>query len=208
LRQALVETTIEHEAWDDARGALAELLARYPEDAWGQEKRIALAIHERDWQAVIGAAEARLRRAPRETRWLKVLAVAYREAGETSAAERYARRAGLPWPLPAGATLDDPLARARPLAWTGPGEAARRLVAEKRYDEAIALLVQEVHRGGGDALTYQYLSNAYYEKGDLAGARDAVAEAARRDPTNLLYRRNLEALERRLTAEGAPAPAR
>jgi 4-amino-4-deoxy-L-arabinose transferase-like glycosyltransferase/predicted Zn-dependent protease len=208
LRQALVETTIEHEAWDDARGALAELLARYPEDAWGQEKRIALAIHERDWQAVIGAAEARLRRAPRETRWLKVLAVAYREAGETSAAERYARRAGLPWPLPAGATLDDPLARARPLAWTGPGEAARRLVAEKRYDEAIALLTEEIRRNGGDALTYQFLSNAYYEKGDLDAARAAVAEAARHDPANPLYKGNLEALDRRLRAEGARARSR
>jgi predicted Zn-dependent protease len=95
-----------------------------------------------------------------------------------------------------------------PPAAAGPREAARRLVAEKRYDEAIDLLVQEIRRGGGDALTYQYLSNAYYEKGDLAGARGAVAEAARRDPANPLYRRNLEALERRLTAEGAPAPAR
>jgi 4-amino-4-deoxy-L-arabinose transferase-like glycosyltransferase len=208
LRQALVDTAIEHAAFDDARARLGELLARYPDDAWGQETRVAVGIHERDWQAVIGAAEARLRRAPRDERWLRVLAVAYREAGETKVAESYARRAGLPWPLPAGALLDDPLARSGPPAAAGPREAARRLVAEKRYDEAIALLVQEVRRGGGDALTYQYLSNAYYEKGDLAGARDAVAEAARRDPANPLYRRNLEALERRLTAEGAPAPAR
>jgi len=157
---------------------------------------------------VIGAAEARARRAPREQRWLRVLAVAYREAGETAAAEASARRAGLPWPLPAGTVLDDPLARAGPPAAAGPREAARRLVAETRYDEAIALLTAEIGRGGGDALTYQYLSNAYYEKGDLTGARDAVAEAARRDPANLLYKRNLEALEARLRAEGAPAPAR
>ena len=208
LRQALIDTAIEHAAFDDARARLGELLARYPDDAWAQETRVAVGIHERDWQAVIGAAEARLRRAPREERWLRVLAVAYREAGEPSTAEGYARRAGMPWPLPAGALLDDPLARMGPPAAAGPREAARRLVAERRYDEAIDLLVQEIRRGGGDALTYQYLSNAYYEKGDLAGARSAVAEAARRDPANPLYRRNLEALERRLTAEGAPAPAR
>ena len=206
LRQTLVEAAIEHGAFEDARARLGELLARYPEDAWGQEKRIALAIHERDWQAVIGAAEARLRRAPREARWLGVLAVAYREAGEAALAEQYARRAGLPWPLPAATVLDDPLARLREPA--GAGEAARRLVARKRYDEAIALLKEEVRRDGGDALTYQFLSNAYYEKGDLEGAREAVAEAARRDPANPLYRRNLEALDRRLKAEGAPAPAR
>ena len=208
LRQALVDTAIEHAAFDDARARLGELLARYPDDAWAQETRVAVGIHDRDWQAVIGAAEARLRRAPRDERWLRVLAVAYREAGETSTAESYARRAGLPWPLPAGALLDDPLARMGPPAASGPREAARRLVGEKRYDEAIAILTAEIGRGGGDALTYQYLSNAYYEKGDLAGARDAVAEAARRDPANPLYKRNLEALERRLTTEGAPAPAR
>jgi 4-amino-4-deoxy-L-arabinose transferase-like glycosyltransferase len=208
LRQALVDTAIEHAAFDDARARLGELLARYPDDAWAQETRVGVGIHERDWQAVIGAAEARLRRAPRDERWLRVLAVAYREAGELSAAEGYARRAGLPWPLPARALLDDPLARMGPPAAAGPREAARRLVAEKRYDEAIALLLEEVRRGGGDALTYQYLSNAYYEKGDLAGARDAVAEAARRDPSNPLYKRNLEALERQLMAGGAPAPGR
>jgi predicted Zn-dependent protease len=88
------------------------------------------------------------------------------------------------------------------------GQEARRLVGEKRYDEAIALLDAEVRRGGGDALTFQFLSNVYYAKGDLARARDAVAEAARRDPGNLLYRRNLQALEGRLRAEGGPAPAR
>jgi 4-amino-4-deoxy-L-arabinose transferase-like glycosyltransferase len=207
LRQALVDTALEHAAFDDARVRLAQLLARYPDDAWVQETRVAVGIHERDWQAVIGAAEARLRRAPREQRWLRVLAVAYREAGEMAAAESYARRAGLPWPLPAATVLDDTLARMGPPAAAGPRETARRLVAEKRFDEAITLLVQEVRRGGGDALTYQYLSNAYYEKGDLVGARDAVAEAARRDPSNPLYRRNLEALERQLTAAGAPAPS-
>jgi 4-amino-4-deoxy-L-arabinose transferase-like glycosyltransferase len=211
LRQALVEVALAHGAFDDARARLAELLARYPEDAWGQEKRIVLAVHQRDWQAVIGAAEARLRRAPRESRWLRVLAVAYSEVGETATAEAYARRAGLPWPLPPGTVLDDPLAKTRPLATTAAatlGETARRLVAERRYDEAIALLTGEVRRGHADALTYQFLSNAYYEKGDLKGARDAVAEAARRDPTNLLYKGNLEALERRLKAEGARPPAR
>jgi 4-amino-4-deoxy-L-arabinose transferase-like glycosyltransferase/Flp pilus assembly protein TadD len=208
LRQALVDTAIEHAVFDDARARLAELLARYPDDAWAQETRIAVAIHERDWQTVIGAAEARLRRAPRDQRWLRVLAVAYGAAGETATAESYARRGGLPWPLPAAIVLDDPLARVGPPSAAGPREAARRLVAEKRYDEAIALLTEAIARGGGDALTYQYLSNAYYEKEDLAGARDAVAEAARRDPANLLYRTNLEALERRLRAEGAPAPAR
>jgi 4-amino-4-deoxy-L-arabinose transferase-like glycosyltransferase len=207
LRQAIVDAALEHEAYGDARAALADLMARYPDDAWGQEKRIALAVHERDWQAVIGAAEARLRHAPRESRWLKVLAVAYREAGEAEAAERYARRAGLPWPLPPGAILDDPLARARP-GLTRPGEIARRLVAQKRHDEAIALLLEEIRRGGGEALLYQFLSNAYYEKGDLAGAREAVAEAARRDPGNPLYKANLEALDRQLTAGGVPTPPR
>jgi predicted Zn-dependent protease len=205
LRQALVDIALERGAWDEARARLGELLARYPEDPWGQEKRIALAIHERDWQAVIGAAEARLRRAPHETRWLRVLAVAYREAGEPAAAEGYARRAGLPWPLPAGAVLDDPLGKAPVPAASAAGQEARRLVAERRYDEAVALLDAEVRRGGGDALTYQFLSNVYYAKGDLVRARDAVAEAARRDPGNLLYRRNLAALESRLKA-GAGRP--
>jgi 4-amino-4-deoxy-L-arabinose transferase-like glycosyltransferase len=114
MRQALVEIALEQGAIDAARQGLRELLARYPEDAWGEEKRIALAVHERDWQAVIGAAEGRLRRAPREARWLAVLAIAYREVGEMAAAQEYARRAGLPWPLPARMVLDDPLARARP----------------------------------------------------------------------------------------------
>jgi 4-amino-4-deoxy-L-arabinose transferase-like glycosyltransferase len=208
LRQALVDAALQHGSFDGARAQLGDLLARYPEDAWGQEKRIALGIHEHDWQAVIGAAEARRRSAPREIRWLKVLAVAYREAGETAAAEDYAQRAGLPWPLPPGTVLDDPLANAtRPVAYAA-GQAAQRLVEKQRYDEAIALLDEVNRRGGGDALTYQYLANVYYVKGDLARARDAMAEAARRDPANLLYRGNLEALERRLKAEGAPTPAR
>jgi tetratricopeptide (TPR) repeat protein len=171
LAPALIDTAIEHAAFDDARARLGELLARYPDDAWAQETRVAVGIHERDWQAGDrrrrGAAASRAA----EERWLRVLAVAYREAGEPTTAEGYARRAGMPWPLPAGALLDDPLARMGPPAAAGPREAARRLVAEKRYDEAIDLLVQEIRRGGGDALTYQYLSNAYYEKGDLAGAR-------------------------------------
>lgn len=206
LRQALVDVALEHGAWDDARAGLADLMARYPDDPWGQEKRIALAIHERDWQAVIGSAEARLRRAPHEARWLKVLALAYRDVGETAAAEEYARRAGLPWPLPPGAVLDDPLAKSR--APSPAGEQARRLVAARRYDEALAVLDAEVRRTGGDAMTFQFLANVYYAKGDLARARDAVAEAVRREPGNLLYRRNLEALDGRLRAAGGPARAR
>jgi 4-amino-4-deoxy-L-arabinose transferase-like glycosyltransferase len=212
LRQALADMALDRGAFDDARARVTDLLARYPEDAWAQEKRIALAIHDRDWQAVIGAAEARLRRAPHEGRWLKVLAVAYHQAGEGAAAEDYARRAGMRWPIPPGTVLDDPLARSRvPAAGSAAsaaGEEARRLVAEKRYDEAVALLDAEVRRTGGDALTFQFLSNVYYLKGDLVRARDAVAEAARRDPGNLLYRRNLEALEQRLTLEGGQPPAR
>ena len=116
IRQALAATALEQGAFDAAREELRELLARYPEDAWGAEKRIALAVHERDWQAVIGAAEGRLRAAPKESRWLAVLALAYREAGETESAREYALRAGLPWPLPPRTVLDDPLARARPFA--------------------------------------------------------------------------------------------
>jgi hypothetical protein len=96
---------------------LRDLLARYPEDAWSAEKHIAVGIHERDWQAVIGAAEGRLRRAPGESRWLAVLALAYREAGEMTAAEEYARRAGLPWPLPDKMVLDDPLGRSLRRGW-------------------------------------------------------------------------------------------
>jgi predicted Zn-dependent protease len=134
--------------------------------------------------------------------------VAYHEAGEGAASEEYARRAGLRWPIPPGTVLDDPLARPRAAPVSAAGQEARRLVGETRYDEAIALLDAEVRRRGGDALTFQFLSNVYYLKGDLARAREAVAEASRREPDNLLYRRNLEALEQQLRAAGGPARAR
>jgi predicted Zn-dependent protease len=111
LRRAVVEVALERRALDAARAELRELMTRYPADSWGLEKRIGLGIHEGDWPSVIGAAESRLRQAPGESRWLAVLALAYRQSGEMREAEEYARRAGLPWPLPEKMVLEDPLGR-------------------------------------------------------------------------------------------------
>jgi 4-amino-4-deoxy-L-arabinose transferase-like glycosyltransferase len=118
LRQALVGAALDSERFAEARVELSELVRRFPGDTWGNEQRVALAVHERDWQEVIGAAESLSRTEQGETRWSRVLAIAYHEAGEPAAAERHARRAGLPWPLPRGAALQDPLRTRlhRPLA--------------------------------------------------------------------------------------------
>jgi 4-amino-4-deoxy-L-arabinose transferase-like glycosyltransferase len=192
VRQSLVTAAFDSGELGAAAFALEDLLKRYPQDAWALDKRVQLSVHARDWPAVIRDAEALLK-AEGGARWWKVLAVAYRNADETELAERAAREAGLPWPLPANAMLDDPLAGAPPSVL----EEARALAARGDYAKATAVLESAAASGKPSAVLFQYLSNIRYLAGDVPGARRALAQALALDPGNALYRRNLDALRAR-----------
>jgi tetratricopeptide (TPR) repeat protein len=110
LRQALVDIARRDRLLAEERRLLDDLLTRYPDDRWGRERLLELDVHEGRWGAVLDGAERLRRDEPDERRWAALLTFAYRAVGDDEAATRSAAAAGLPWPLPAGARLQDPLA--------------------------------------------------------------------------------------------------
>jgi tetratricopeptide (TPR) repeat protein len=117
LRQAVVDIARRDRLVVEERRLLDDLLVRYPDDRWGRERLLELDVHEGRWEAVLGAAERLRREEPGERRWAAVLTFAYRAVGDEQAAARSAAAASLPWPLPPGARLQDPLASASEPAW-------------------------------------------------------------------------------------------
>jgi tetratricopeptide (TPR) repeat protein len=109
LRQALVDIARRDRRFAEERRLLGDLLTRYPDDRWGRERLLEVDVHEGRWEAVVEAAERLRREDPSARRWTALLTFAYRAVGNDEAAARSAAAAGLPWPLPAGARLQDPL---------------------------------------------------------------------------------------------------
>ena len=77
--------------------------------------------------------------------------------------------------------------------------AAKRAIDEERFPDAIALLNVAAWYDEASPLPHQYLANAYYLSGRVRKAEQHQREALARDPTNDLYRRNLESLEKALS---------
>ena len=73
------------------------------------------------------------------------------------------------------------------------------------YAEATRLLDQAEKAAPGYVLIYQYRANVAYLSGDRAGAIRALERALALDPTNVLYRTNLQRLrETQTAAKGKP----
>jgi 4-amino-4-deoxy-L-arabinose transferase-like glycosyltransferase/Flp pilus assembly protein TadD len=196
VRRSLVEIALRERRLDLAEEKLRELTELFPGDAWALERSVELAVHARDWPRAAAGAAALVKRSGGEKRWFAVLAVAYANLGAEADARPAAARAGLPWPLPPGAALEDPLAKSSASEDAALGAEVRALVERHQTREARARLERELASGRRTATIYQYLANVSYLDGDIKGARKALVEAIRLEPENPLYRSNLAALER------------
>jgi tetratricopeptide (TPR) repeat protein len=82
-------------------------------------------------------------------------------------------------------------------------DAARRVAAEGRHDDAVYMLRAAAWLDEASPLPHHYLANVHFLAGRRRLAARAEREALARDPGNALYRRNLGALRRAI-----PAPAK
>ncbi|MGH7822224.1 MAG: hypothetical protein ACREQ9_20875, partial [Candidatus Binatia bacterium] len=81
-------------------------------------------------------------------------------------------------------------------------EDARRVLDQKRRQDAIYLLEAAAWLDEASPLPHQYLANVFAMNGNLMLALRQMRLALDRDPGNQLYERNLQSLRRALTRRG------